>query len=127
MYVNQATNQILKDESIHNVNYSEELNNSIIKKSFSNGLERKSEDELERPSKIINTLPLLNSEEVSDCFTTDLMSIVPDDERVGKFCDYLVDYYIDKGQNSIHAFGQLTLLARLETMCPTYKITFPSR
>jgi len=34
MYVNQATNQILKDESIHNVHHSEETSNSIIKKSF---------------------------------------------------------------------------------------------
>ncbi|KAE9525669.1 hypothetical protein AGLY_014196 [Aphis glycines] len=238
--VNQATNQILKNESIHNVNHGEETNKSIIKNSFSNGLKRKSEDELERPSKIINRgilnnpevtktftstdinniyqclyrfrrssypklptnlmevinvmserqvktvqdedfillvdsgnkiicfstnlnlkllcsvdkifvngtltycakyflqlftihifknghyvplvyfllpdkykdtyarsfgnwlklvfgLPLLNSEEVSDCFTTDLMSISLDDERVGKYCDYLVDYYIDEG------------------------------
>jgi len=29
MYVNQATNQILKYESIHNVNHSEEISNSI--------------------------------------------------------------------------------------------------
>ncbi|KAL4131288.1 hypothetical protein QTP88_008624 [Uroleucon formosanum] len=53
-------------------------------------------------------LPLLNPEEVSDCFTTDLMSVSPDDERIIKFCDYLVEYYIFilmKVQNSIHVFG----------------------
>ncbi|KAF0763459.1 Uncharacterized protein FWK35_00016206 [Aphis craccivora] len=31
-------------------------------------------------------------------FTTDyLMSIAPDNERVGKFYDYLIDYYINEG------------------------------
>jgi hypothetical protein len=31
MYVNEATNQILKDESIHNINHCEETSNSILK------------------------------------------------------------------------------------------------
>jgi len=72
--VNQATNKILKDESIHNVNHSEETT-SILKKSFSNGLKRKSEDELERPSKIINR-GILNNPEVTQTFTsTDINNI----------------------------------------------------
>jgi hypothetical protein len=27
---------------------------------------------------------------------TDLMTVSPDDERLVKFCDYLVEYYIDE-------------------------------
>jgi hypothetical protein len=53
-YVDQALNNILKDEIIHNINHHEETASCISKKSFSNGLKRKSEDELEKPSKIIN-------------------------------------------------------------------------
>lgn len=39
----------------------------------------------------------MDPEEVSECFTSDLMSICPNDERVVKFCNYLVENYIDNG------------------------------
>jgi len=46
--------------------------------------------------KWIFDLPLLNAEEVSVSFIEDFMSVVPDDARLKKFCDYLCDNYIDE-------------------------------
>ncbi|KAL4149507.1 hypothetical protein QTP88_003442 [Uroleucon formosanum] len=149
---------IVKGESSHN--HENETDSVRNKKLFSNQLKRKCEDELERPSKIINTeiqknpeqaqlfnekrlvqnlqfspttlvadfeeakymleqvclsieykdanseigqwlkwifgLPLLNAEEVSESFNEDFMSVVPDDARLKKFCDYLCDNYINE-------------------------------
>jgi len=34
-------------------------------------------------------LPLLNAEEVSESFIEDFISVVPDDVRLKKICDYL--------------------------------------
>lgn len=47
--------------------------------------------------KCVFGLPLLDPEEVSECFTSDLMSISPNDERIIMFCDYLVENYVDDG------------------------------
>lgn len=41
-------------------------------------------------------LPFLHPNEVSDCFTLDLMGIQPNDNRVVEFSDYLVDTYINE-------------------------------
>lgn len=41
-------------------------------------------------------LPLLEPENVGTCFVVDFMGIKPMDERIDKFCDYLVDTYIDE-------------------------------
>lgn len=41
-------------------------------------------------------LPFLKAEDVGDCFVLDLVAIQPDDERVIKFNDYLVETYIDE-------------------------------
>jgi len=38
----------------------------------------------------------LYPEEVSDCFVEDLMSECPTDNRVAKYCDYLVNNYISE-------------------------------
>lgn len=41
-------------------------------------------------------LSYLKSEDVGDCLAFDLVPIQPEDPRVSKFVDYLVDYYIDE-------------------------------
>ncbi|KAE9542314.1 hypothetical protein AGLY_003441 [Aphis glycines] len=75
IYVDQAVKNILKDESTHNVNHHQETESSITKKSFSNGLKRKSEDELERPSKVINRGILTNPELAQTLTGTDINNV----------------------------------------------------
>lgn len=41
-------------------------------------------------------LLFLSPDQVSDCFTEDLMTECPTDERLIKYCDYLVDNYISE-------------------------------
>jgi hypothetical protein len=41
-------------------------------------------------------LPLFNTEEISESFIEDFMSVVPNDPRLKKFCDYICDNYIDE-------------------------------
>ncbi|XP_016657607.1 uncharacterized protein LOC107882945 [Acyrthosiphon pisum] len=79
--------------------------------------------------KLVFGLPLLNSEEVSDCFATDLMSIAPDDERVGKFCDYLVEYYIDEGAKfNPHIWASREITSeRTTNSCESYHSKFNSQ
>ncbi|KAF0768180.1 MULE domain-containing protein, partial [Aphis craccivora] len=43
-------------------------------------------------------LPFLSPESVSEYFVNYLMKSKPDDERVTRFADYLVDIYISKEQ-----------------------------
>jgi len=39
-------------------------------------------------------LPFLQSDDISDCFTNDLMSIMPENTKVEEFCDYVLKNYI---------------------------------
>lgn len=39
-------------------------------------------------------LPFLHPDDVSDAFTDDLMSIMPKNEKVSAFCDYILEEYI---------------------------------
>lgn len=41
-------------------------------------------------------LPFLKPEEVDDCFVEDIMSILPHDERITSFTDYILDNYISE-------------------------------
>ncbi|KAE9529659.1 hypothetical protein AGLY_011755, partial [Aphis glycines] len=45
---------------------------------------------------IFDLLELLEPKNVGTCFAVDFMGIKPMDERIDKFCDYLVDTYIDE-------------------------------
>jgi hypothetical protein len=45
--------------------------------------------------KLFFGLPSLHPDDVEECFVEDLMSVAPDDERVQKFTDYVLDNYID--------------------------------
>lgn len=73
LYVDRDMKIIVKDNSIHN--HEAEPESVINKKSFSNQLKRKSENELERPSKIINK-GIQNFPDQSKLFTiTDVCNI----------------------------------------------------
>ena len=39
-------------------------------------------------------IPFLAADDVGDCFVTDMMSFIPDDQRCIAFADYVVDYYL---------------------------------
>jgi hypothetical protein len=39
-------------------------------------------------------LPFLKPDEVEDCFTDDIVSILPEDEKVQQFSDYILNTYI---------------------------------
>lgn len=41
-------------------------------------------------------LPFLDPSEVSDCFIFDLVSVQPQDERLQRFSDYLIDTYLSE-------------------------------
>ncbi|CAI6352823.1 unnamed protein product [Macrosiphum euphorbiae] len=73
MYVDLDMKMIVKDESSHShENETESVRN---KKLFSNQLKRKCEDELERPSKIINTEIQKNPEQAKLFNGTDINNI----------------------------------------------------
>ncbi|XP_034939087.1 uncharacterized protein [Chelonus insularis] len=57
--------------------------------------EYRTNNDLSNFLKIFIGLPLLPVQEVSDCFTDDIMSILPDDKRVVGFCDYVLENYIE--------------------------------
>lgn len=56
----------------------------------------KGEDEVGKWLIYVFGLPFLESKDISECFVEDLMSIKPIDEKLDKFCDYLVDTYISE-------------------------------
>lgn len=57
-------------------------------------LDYKKSDEHGRFLKLFFGLPFLTPNDVDDFFTEDLMSMVPDDEKVLKFCDYVLENFI---------------------------------
>lgn len=58
--------------------------------------EYKNNTEIGKKLKYFFGLQFLEPNEVGDCFTFDLVSDLPEDERLKQFCDYLVDTYIDE-------------------------------
>lgn len=44
-------------------------------------------------------LTFLDPSEVSDCFSFDFMSDIPDDSRYGRYADYILENYIDENSN----------------------------
>lgn len=57
---------------------------------------REEESEKTRFLTYIFGLPFLHPENVGDCFALDLSELKPDCHIITKFCDYLVDNYIDE-------------------------------
>lgn len=55
---------------------------------------KKQESEIGRWLKYTFGLPFLNSADVGECFAFDFAEIQPQDERISKYADYLVDNYI---------------------------------
>lgn len=64
-------------------------------------------------------LPLLEPENVGICFAVDFMGIKPMDERIDKFCDYLVDIYILMKMQLFHLiFGHRVTYQAKEQQMP---------
>jgi len=89
IYVDRDMKMIVKDESSHN--HKNETDSVRNKKLFSNQLKRKCEDELERPSKIINTEIQKNPEQAQLFNGTDIYINV---------CSGLVDLFIQRYQKA---------------------------
>lgn len=56
--------------------------------------EEECDEELGSFLRLFFGLPFLTSSEVEDFFTDELMAIQPDNEKVQKFCDYILENYI---------------------------------
>lgn len=55
---------------------------------------RKSDSEIGNFLKLFFGLPFLDPLEIDDCFTDDIMSILPKNVQVEKFCDYFLQTYL---------------------------------
>ena len=60
---------------------------------------KNSDSEIGNFLKLFFGLPFLPPSEVDECFTDDLMSILPQDSRLERFCDYFLKTYLEPSSN----------------------------
>lgn len=92
--IHNAVNQIWKDVNIIGCRF--HLSQAWYRKILSLGLsdDYKNNTDVGKTLKYFFGLQFLNPIEVGDCFTFDLISDIPKNNKLEKFCDYLTDNYI---------------------------------